>query len=323
MSFFTTMYHKILDASIVFSFDRSGFLRHQQQFDATELDVPCHNKNYLITGSNSGLGKATACTIAQKGGNVYLLCRNKQKAEQAQKEIIDASGNHNVHIELIDMSDLISVRACAQRLKKIPIHVLIHNAGILPKERWTSPQGHEGTFATNLLGAQLLTILLYPILEKTPQSSIIWVSSGGMYSTRLNTSLLIDPKSPFDGVQAYAQTKRAQVVLNRMWSKKGSVASFCMHPGWAATPGVAQSLPRFQKMMNERLRTSQQGADTIIWLAMRASEQQDTGTLWFDRKKVSEHFLPWTASTHAEEQRLWDTLQELLVSYIDEDLRGS
>ena len=146
MSFLTNISNRILDASIFFSFDNSGFLRHQKQFILEDLDVDCQGKNYLITGANSGLGKATALSIAQKGGSIYLLCRNEKRAEIAQKDIISATGNQNVHIDIIDMSDLRSVHASAQRLKDISIDVLIHNAGILPTERWTSPQEYEGTY---------------------------------------------------------------------------------------------------------------------------------------------------------------------------------
>jgi len=313
MSFFRNLQNKLLDASIFFSFDRSGFLRHAQEYNTEDLNVDCTGKNYLITGANSGLGKATATEIAQRGGTIYLLCRNEQRAANAQEEIIQKTKNENVHIELIDMSDLHSVEAAVERLQKIQIDVLINNAGVLPTERWESKQGYEGTFATNILGAQLLTKRLYPVLASNPQSRIIWVTSGGMYPTRLSLSRLINPKEPFDGVQAYSQTKRAQVILNRLWAQYGSVPSYCMHPGWAATPGVQQSLPKFDQMMEGRLRTSLQGADTIIWLAISKSlHTEQSGTLWFDRCIVAENFFPWTASSEEQEQKLWDTLEEMM-----------
>ena len=316
MSFLQNIQNQILDASIFFSFDKSGFLRHSQEYNPNDLNEDCSGKNYLITGANSGLGKSAAMEIARRGGVVYLLCRNKERAGKAQEEIIDKTKNENVYVELVDMSDLNSVEEAAQRLQEISIDVLINNAGILPTERWISKQGYEGTFATNILGSHLLTKRLYPILASTPQSRIIWVSSGGMYPTRLNLERLIEPKEPFDGVQAYSQTKRAQVILNRMWAKYGSVSSFCMHPGWAATPGVQQSLPKFQQMMDGRLRTSQQGADTIVWLAICSSiSKEESGTFWFDRRIVTENFFPWTSSSSDQEQKLWDTLEQMLEDF--------
>lgn len=316
MSFIRNIQNQILDASIFFSFDQSGFLRHAQQFNPEELNVDCADKHYLITGSNSGLGKATALEIARRGGHVYLLCRNEQRATQAQQEIINETGNQDVHVELIDMSDLRSVEEAAQRLNSIPIDVLVNNAGILPSERWTSKQGYEGTFATNILGAQLLTKRLYPTLASNSQSRIIWVSSGGMYPARLNLKRLVNPKEPFDGVQSYAQTKRAQVILSRMWAQCGPVSSYCMHPGWAETPGVQQSLPKFQQMMEGRLRTSHQGADTIVWLAICPSVSTDqSGTLWFDRRVVPENFFPWTSSSSEQEQQLWDMLEQMVERF--------
>ena len=320
MSFFRNIQNQILDASIFFSFDKSGFIRHAQEYNNDDLNVDCSGKTYLITGANSGLGKATALEIAQRGGTVYLLCRNEHRAIAAQQEIIDKTKNPNIHIELIDMSDLYSIENAAKQLKRLSIDVLINNAGVLPTERWESKQGYEGTFATNVLGAQLLTKRLYPTLMSNTRSRIIWVTSGGMYPTRLNLSRLINPKEPFDGVQAYSQTKRAQVILNRMWANYGTVSSYCMHPGWAATPGVQQSLPKFQKMMEGRLRSSLQGADTIIWLAICPSiSKEQSGTLWFDRRVVAENFLPWTASSTMQEKELWDTLEDIIEKISHKD----
>ena len=321
MSFLRTIQNQVLDASIFYSFDRSGFNRHKQFFNSRDTDIDCTGKTYVITGANSGLGKATAMEIAKRKGNVYLLCRNEKKANSAKEEIVDETANPNVHIVLIDLSDLQSVTTACNHLQHLPIDALINNAGVLPDERWASKQGHEGTFATNVLGSHLLTKKLYPALESRSQSKIIWVSSGGMYSTKLHLNQLIDPKEPFDGVKAYAQTKRAQVILNRMWSQYGSVSTYCMHPGWAATPGVQTSLPKFQKMMQGRLRTSQQGADTIVWLAISPSITNcKSGTFWFDRRTVSEHFFPWTSNSADEEQALWNKLESLTEEFSDVSL---
>ena len=96
MSIFRNLQNKLLDGSIFFSFDRSGFIRHAQEYNTEDLNVDCTGKNYLITGANSGLGKATAIEIAQRGGTVYLLCRNEQRATNAQEEIIQKTKNQNI-----------------------------------------------------------------------------------------------------------------------------------------------------------------------------------------------------------------------------------
>jgi dehydrogenase/reductase SDR family protein 12 len=316
MSWFSQMKDSILDTSIAFSFDRSGYIRHQKLFEPKDLELDCQGKRYLITGANSGLGKATATAIAHRNGIVHLLCRNKERAQQAQHEIKEKTGNEEIYIDIIDMSDLTSIRDAASSLMSAPIHGLIHNAGILPLQRSQSPQGFESTFATNVLGPQLLTTLLQTTLEQTSGARIIWVSSGGMYPAKLSLKQLKEPKEPFDGVQAYAQTKRAQVILNRLWAHKSSVWTQCMHPGWADTVGVQNSLPKFQKMMKGRLRSSEEGADTILWLAIATSVySESSGLFWFDRRAVREHFLPWTQISTEKEQNLWSTLEELISYY--------
>ena len=96
----------------------------------------------------------------------------------------------------------------------------------------------------------LLTTALLPILQATPDARVITVSSGGMYTQRLDLDALATPTIPFNGVRAYANAKRAQVVLNERWSKHraaSGVVFHAMHPGWADTPGVRESLPRFAR----------------------------------------------------------------------------
>lgn len=319
MSWFSDVKNRILDASIAYSFDKTGFYRHETTFNPQDLDVDCTGKRFLITGANSGLGFATAIAIANRNGIVHLLCRNLPKAQEAQQKILSDTNNPEVYIDIVDMSDLASIQNYARSIHYQQIDALIHNAGILPSTRQKSPQGFESTFATNVLGPQLLTTLLLPILTNTPQARLIWVSSGGMYPVRLNTKLLQNPKDPFDGVQAYAQTKRTQVILSSLWAEKTQLWSQCMHPGWADTTGVQTSLPRFQQWMKNRLRNAEQGADTIVWLAIAALlEKETSGGFWFDRSKVQEHFFPYTTSTQEQKEELWALLENYCALYLQQ-----
>ena len=123
----------------------------------------------------------------------------------------------------------------------------------------------------------------------------------------------------YDGVVQYARTKRAQVVLNEIWPvrvRRKSVTFYCMHPGWADTPAVETSLPRFHRVMRPLLRTPEQGADTIIWLAMCERIAGETGRFWFDREPRRTHFVPWTRESGEERRRLWELCERL--SGIDE-----
>lgn len=118
---------------------------------------------------------------------------------------------------------------------------------------------------------------------------VIWVSSGGMYTQRLRVDHLAKPPGEFDGVEAYAWTKRAMVVLSEQLAERldsAEIAVHCMHSGWADTPGVQSSMPGFWRVTRGILGTAEQGADTVIWLAICDRAQVDSGRFWFDRSPV-------------------------------------
>ena len=172
------------------------------------------------------------------------------------------------------------MRACAERLlaNDEPVHVLVHNAGVLPRERRETEEGVELTFATNVLGPHLLTRLLRERLIASAPARVLFVSSGGMYTRRLDVDDLQSRRGTYDGRVAYARTKRAEVVLAERWAAElagTGVVVHAMHPGWADTPGIKTSLPGFQRIMRPLLRTPEQGADTIVWLA--AAEEPAPG----------------------------------------------
>ncbi len=296
----------ILDRSILFSFDRSGFERHRRDFDLDDLARSLRGQHCLVTGANSGLGRALALGLAARRAHVHMLCRDRERGERARRSVTDQAGNPQVELHLIDLSSLDSVRAFAQGFAAPRIDVLIHNAGLLAPERQTSPEGLELATATHLVGPFLLTALLR---ERLGGGRLIFVSSGGMYTKRLDVAALQFDRGAYDGVAAYAMTKRGQVVLSELWAEElaaTGTAVNAMHPGWAATPGVERSLPRFWRAMRHRLRTPQQGADTALWLAVAERVAGRSGEFWFDRRPVSSHLLPWTREPPAERQRLWD-----------------
>jgi NAD(P)-dependent dehydrogenase (short-subunit alcohol dehydrogenase family) len=164
----------------------------------------------------------------------------------------------------------------------------------------------ELTVATHLVGPFLLNKLLLPRLK---DARVVFVSSGGMYAKRLDVDAMLSNQLSFNGVTAYAMTKRGQVVLAELWAQKltgtGTVVN-AMHPGWAATSSVELSLPRFWRIMRNRLRTPKEGADTVLWLAVAERVAGETGNFWFDRRPVPTHLVWWTRESASERQRLWD-----------------
>ena len=286
--------HWLLDKSIFFSFDQSGFKRHQKSFAPNDLSVQMSGKVCLVTGGNSGLGYETARGLAERGASVHLLCRNLKRGIDAQNKIRGQTGHDDVHCHQVDISSPRSIEYFVRVFNPEQIDVLIHNAGVLPSERHITPEGYETTVATHITGPYLLTERLRPRLLN---ARVIYVSSGGMYSKRLNVSQMLDNSGRYDGVSAYAMTKRAQVTLTELVAptfEGSNTVVNAMHPGWAATPGVADSLPAFSKLMQSRLRTPKEGADTILWLAVSDAGAEKSGGFWFDRKQVSPYLIPGT-----------------------------
>lgn len=302
-----------LDASVVLSFDRNGYRRHARRFNPKDLDVDLAGKTALVTGANSGLGKAAARGLASLGARVVMLCRDEARGREACAELSRETGSRELEVVRLDVSDLGDVRRVAAVLAGEPVDVLVHNAGVLPDRRATTSDGLELTLATNLVGPFLLTGLLRPALERAG-GRVVHVSSGGMYTQRLDVDGLFGGGlEPFDGVVQYARTKRALVVLNELLAERlaGSGVTFsAMHPGWADTPAVRSSLPRFHALTKGILRSPEEGADTVVWLAASAAAGGRNGLFWFDRSPVATTPIPGTRETVEERGRIWAALVE-------------
>ncbi|KAM3605438.1 uncharacterized protein V6R79_025753 [Siganus canaliculatus] len=300
-------------------YTRKGYEAASKDFESQDLDVSVVGRCFLITGANSGIGKATAKAIAKKGGTVHMVCRNKDKAEAARLDIVDESGNTEVYIHIVDMSETSKVLKFAEAFKmEYPsLNVLINNAGCMVHKRELNAEGLEKNFATNTMGVYILTQSLIPMLQKSRDPRVITVSSGGMLVQKLRVDDVQSQKGHFDGVMVYAQNKRQQVVLTQQWAKANPVIHFSvMHPGWADTPAVSTSMPQFHQMMGDRLRTAEQGADTVIWLALsRAAARTRSGQFFQDRRPVPAHLpLAWTHSSTEEIQRFMTQMETLATA---------
>lgn len=304
----------VLDATVVPGFSRVGYLlRAQLGRWAPVSEMTLSGRVIVITGPTSGLGAATAHMLASTGAQLVLVARNQSKCDAFAEELRSVFPQCNPVVVIAEMGDLVSVANAALQIRdQFPrVDVLVHNAGALLQERAVSPQGIEQTIASHVVGPHLMTTMLRDVL-RAANGRVVTVSSGGMYSTALpqmhNGESLEMPVSEYNGTRQYAFAKRAQVTLNELWAdKEPNIEFVAMHPGWADTPGVQESIPLFRTLTKPILRTAQQGADTIAWLVAVRPLPQKSGTFWSDREVRSVHKTPMTrrADTESARDALW------------------
>ena len=305
-----------LEACVVPGFSRIGLaVRSALLPEFTADDHPsADGRTVVITGATSGIGHAAAVALARRGAAVHFLARDHGRAERARDAIAAASGSTSVSYGLADLENLDAVRAFARgfRATHDRLDALIHNAGAIHPEFRTDGAGTELTILGQVVAPFLLTTLLMPALLAAAPSRVITVSSGGMYTQRLDLAALQLPASHYQGVTAYARAKRAQVALSREWARRlagTGVAFHAMHPGWVDTPGVAAALPGFHRITRPILLSPEQGADTIVWLATAPHTRLGSGRFWHDRRARPEHPLPWTREKDpGAARKLWDHL---------------
>jgi len=305
-----------LDALVAPGFSRIGLaVRSRLLPEFTGQESPrLDGRTVIITGATSGIGYAAAVALARRGAAVHFLARDRGRAERARRAIAAASGSASLSYGLADLEDLAAVRAFAGEFRAghDRLDVLIHNAGAIHPQFRADASGTELTVLGQVVAPFLLTGLLLPALLAAAPSRVITVSSGGMYTQRLDLATLQLPASRYRGVAAYARAKRAQVALSREWSRRlagTGVACHAMHPGWVDTAGIATALPRFRGLTRPVLRSPGQGADTIVWLATAPPACLGTGRFWHDRRARPEYRLPWTREEDRGAAReLWDRL---------------
>lgn len=304
----------IIEAPVVTSFTRIGFGLRRRLDGWTPLDgYDLRGRVIVVTGATSGLGRAAAEQLARCGATLLIVGRQAERNRAAVAEITEVSGNHAISQVAADMGDLAQVRELASRVLSDHdrLDVLIHNAGALTSDRREAPDGTELTVASQVVGPFLLTGLLLERLARTAPSRVLTMSSGGMYAAKLTVSGLQLPPEEYRGTEQYARAKRAQVTLNEEWATRFGhcgIHFHALHPGWADTPGVDASLPTFSKVMGPLLRTAEQGADTLVWLAADDAAVESNGLFWLDRRPRPIHKLPQTRRSDTAERRarLWD-----------------
>jgi NAD(P)-dependent dehydrogenase (short-subunit alcohol dehydrogenase family) len=302
----------LLELSIVGSFSRVGPLVRGRLDGWTDPPAGAlRGRTVLVTGPTSGLGRAAAERLADLGARLVLVGRDPGRLETLRDDLASRRGEERFAAVVADMSSLESVAGAVERILATEprLDVLVDNAGAIFHERRPSPDGIEATFATLVVGPFALIGGLLPLLNATAGSRVIAVTSGGQYAQRLDLDDLESTREPYSGARAYARAKRAQVGLVREWARRfgpGGIRVNAMHPGWTDTPGLADALPSFHRLMRPVLRTPAEGVDTLVWLATAPDAGRAGGELFLDRRARPFDRVPHTPLTSADRRRLWD-----------------
>ncbi len=240
----------------------------------------------IVTGANSGIGKATALGLAQMGATVVMVCRNQSKGEQAQNEIKEKSENDAIDLMLADLSSQESIYRLAENVQQHyqQLHVLINNAGVANLSRRETVDGLEMTFAVNYLAPFLLTNLLLDKLKTSAPARIVNVSSGSHQSGYIKMDDL-ELEKGYRLMRAYGQSKLALVLFTYELARRlqgAGVTANCLHPGFVATNigqnGVGSVGRSIVKLIFSRLGISpEEGAKTSIYLASSPEIEGVTG----------------------------------------------
>lgn len=305
----------LLDRTVVGGYTSIGYRLRGLAGADPDPEGRLEGARVLVTGANSGIGAAASETFAAAGAELHMVVRSRERGERAREAIAERTGSDRIRLHTCDVSDLDDVRRLGEELRGSleSVDVLVHNAGALFQERQRSAQGHELTWALHVLGPFLLTHELAPLLAADGDGRVVFVVSGGMYTAKLDLS---DPqleRRDFDGPGFYAHAKRAQMVLTAELDRRlgPEISVHAMHPGWAETPGVAESLPRFNTVLGPLLRSPEAGADTIVWLAAAEEAAEQPGRLWMDRRPRPEHRISRTRGEEDDPERLYALCAEL------------
>ncbi|XP_025088867.1 retinol dehydrogenase 12-like [Pomacea canaliculata] len=272
-------------------------------------------KTVIVTGANTGLGKATAVELAKRGARVYLACRDKVKGEAVARGIRKKTGNQNVFAARLDLASLRSIKEFADDFiqNEAKLHVLINNAAYLGPKAATD-DGFERSLGVNHLGHAYLTLLLMDKLKKCAPSRVINVVSDSYVRAKIDFDDLPLARG-YDPYSAYARSKLAQTVFNLECHRhffSGCVWNFAVHPGACCTdllrnyPGMYGNLLRVAARV--LFKSPEEGCQTIVYCAVADGLRDFSGKLFANCKVVK---LNEVARDKQLGKRLWNTTLHL------------
>lgn len=306
------------------------FNRHSTAADViTGIDLT--HCQAIVTGASSGIGVETARALASAGAEVTLAVRSLDAGQRVADSIIATTGNSNVRVAYLDLTDLLSVAAFVSAWTR-PLHLLINNAGIMATPKTYTKQGWELQFTTNHLGHFALTTGLHRALMTAHGARIVSLSSAGHTRSPVVFDDIHFRHRPYDPFLAYGQSKTANVLFaveaSRRWEQDSITANAVM-PGAVRTEGVANLTLTAEQIAQAQAtrasapgtfwKTPEQGAATSVMVATSPLLDGIGGRYFEDSQEAGWH-IPGTMSGVApyalnteQARQLWEISQQLLA----------
>jgi NAD(P)-dependent dehydrogenase (short-subunit alcohol dehydrogenase family) len=263
-------------------------------------------RTVLITGGNSGIGKATAVDLARQGARVVIACRGSDKTERALREIGARSGRDDVRALPLDLASFTSIHACAEKFRADHEHldVLINNAGVFPRQQILTEEGFEAQFGVNHLGHFLLTHLLLDLLRRSAPARVVTVASMMHAMGKIDFGSFRGEK-PYGAYRAYGQSKLANILFSNELAKRSrddGVVANALHPGSISTD-ITRDQDRLTRFFSRAFFSPpEKGASTSVYLASSGELEDETGGYFVNCRPRR----PWrSARDESLAARLW------------------
>jgi NAD(P)-dependent dehydrogenase (short-subunit alcohol dehydrogenase family) len=274
-------------------------------------------KTCMITGASNGIGKAAAHELAKRGAELFLVCRDAERAQTTVEEIKQRSGNLNVEYLLADLSSQADIRRMAKEFLASgkPLHILLNNAGAIVQFRSETVDGIETTFALNHLAYFLLTDLLLDRLRENSPARIVNVSSDAHKRAYRGINFDdIEAKKGYGTLSAYGQSKLANILFTKELASQlegSGVTVNCLHPGFVASR-FGHNNGRFMQAVMSLIqafgRTNEKGSESSVYLCGSPEVENTSGEYFVDCKVAQ----PTAQALDREvAKRLWQLSAEM------------
>ncbi|XP_029359167.1 retinol dehydrogenase 11 [Echeneis naucrates] len=265
-------------------------LQRRAQWDPQACTVSLKGKTAIVTGANTGIGKFIALDFARRGARVILACRSEARGTAAVKEIKEKSGNSDIHLRLVDLSSLDSVREFAKGIleEEKALHILVNNAGVSGLPRQITKDGLDMSFATNHLGPFLLTNLLLELMKRSAPSRIVTLTSVNHKKGKVDFSHFRGENLTYCMDKVYNNTKLHNIICTNEFASRlqgTGVTANSVHPGVVTTEVMRHYSFTIRFLFNLIgfffFKTPEEGAVSSIYCAVAEETQGITGK-YFD-----------------------------------------